>query len=215
MQSRERLRDVFQTYLTQRSRHKITIIIDTCVLIASAYAAVAYAVAEGCCVRGSSPEQAISLPNILVFLCVVADVIVGALVFRFYKTKLTGYSKDDNGAQKCVHRVIVALCIVITQQLLLLLELFTFFREVSFFFVFSPLIAFLIALVVHWNGPAFLIWGVMTPTVVLLMFKADRLLGIGTDHLIGHEFPEFSWMMIMMPIWIVILMVPVCYCTQH
>ena len=45
-------------------------------------------------------------------------------------------------------------------------------------------------------------------SVVLLMVKADALFGIGTAVLIGPVFQDFSWVIIMIPIWLLVVIIP-------
>ena len=44
--------------------------------------------------------------------------------------------------------------------------------------------------------------GIIT-SIVLLMFKTDNMFGVGTALVIA-DFPKFSWMVVMIPIWILV-----------
>jgi len=96
---------------------------------------------------------------------------------------------------------------MLAQQVMLLLQMFTFFREVSFVFVFLPLLVVAVFIMctvcfVEVFNVYFFFFGLyLIPSVVLLMLKADNLLGVGTAVLIGDAFPKFSWSIVMIPVW--------------
>ena len=107
---------------------------------------------------------------------------------------------------------------MVAQQVMLLLPMFTFFREVSFVVVFMPLLAvvpFCAVWILFFGGIAFHIpfWAIFPiPSIVLLMLKADNLLGVGTAFLIGDAFPKFSWWLIMIPMWVLLAILVIANC---
>lgn len=191
--------------------------LDILVLIICVFAAVVCAVPEWWCRLGS--EENVALPIIYVGLCVVADVVMVVFLRRCstgvetIRDMCFGCCSERLGEDfyiKPVHRAYLTMLVtstVLLQQLLLLLEMFAFFNQVSFFFVFSPFFIVAVSMcpccaygVEIWFVTICLV--LMSPSVVLLMLKADKLLGIGTALLLGPAFPEFSWFMVMVPIWV-------------
>ena len=81
---------------------------------------------------------------ILVVLSVVTDLIASFLLFGVAKAaKLFDVRKKPQRHDKITkytRRFLFGFCAILVQQLLLLLEMFTFFHEVSFFVVLSPLV---------------------------------------------------------------------------
>merc|ERR1712037_776951 len=81
---------------------------------------------------------AVVLPVVFAVLCAATDVIAAILLFCTFQHKERVY----------LRRVVFGLFVTTVQQVLLLLEMFTLFREVSFFFVFSPLLVIVAVIIV-------------------------------------------------------------------
>merc|ERR1712032_1373210 len=93
--------------------------------------------------------------------------------------------------------------------------MFTFFHRVSFFLVFLPLLITTVVVFIltptsakELAGDPYSVYGicaflgcVVLPTVILLMVKADDLL-VGGETVV----PYFSWMMLTMPTWTVVIL---------
>ena len=198
-------RDIPKNIYLESGEHIVLVFFDVLVLIICSFAAVACAVAEWWCrleLMGS--EETVALPIIYVVLCVVADATIGMLFSCVCTKRLVDV--DENVMRRTCLVILVASAILL-QQLLLLLEMFTFFHRVSFFFVFSPLLIVIVG-VCLWSFTSSLIATLaiflvlISPSVVLLMLKVDKLFGIGAALLLGPAFPQFSWVVIMIPIWV-------------
>ena len=179
-------------------------LIDASMLVISSFGILAYAVADCWCrhddmtVRQSATENAVALPAIAAVLCIVLDAFVGALLGALTKEELSDFPYITQFS----FAIFVSMLV---QQVLLLLELFTLFRKVSFFFVFFPLIIIIISIIVCTFlsnipvGVAVTFVGVpLVISVVLMMLKTDYLFGISNPGL-----PYFSWVLVMAPTWII------------
>ena len=208
----------------EAGEHILLVFFDVWVLIICSFAAVACAVAEWWCrLELIESEETIALPIIYVMLCVVADATIGMLFFCVCSKRLVDL--DENVIRRTCLVVLVASAILL-QQLLLLLEMFTFFHRVSFFFVFSPLLIVIVG-VCLWSFTSSLIailaifLVLISPSVVLLMLKVDKLFGIGAALLLGPAFPQFSWVVIMIPIWVALGLINmvsccmICFAAMH
>ena len=97
--------------------------------------------------------------------------------------------------------------------------MFTFFHQVTFVVVFLPL---LIMVPLTWVAACMIdldslfpvvLAACSIPSIVLLMLKMDDLFEVGTAITIGSAFPEFSWAVIMIPIWAGFVVTPLATCT--
>ena len=183
--------------------------VDHFALIIGLVAAVIYGVADwGCYYNDVDSEGlAVGVLCILVSLCVAMDVTVGVQFVRFIMTWL-----ESDGWYGCFsiakRSTFVLFGLLILQQLLLLLEMFTFFHEVSFVLVFLPLLVAIVMFNAIMCVPCDWRVGFITTiccitsfaSVVLLMSKADDLFGVGTVS--PQWFSEMSWVVVMIPIWV-------------
>ena len=152
------------------------------------------------------------LPIIFVALCVVLNVVAGLL--------LRAYSATPCSNDVPPLHIIIICGAMLVQQLLLLMKTFTFFSEVSFVVVFSPLFVPIFMIIIYlYTVPMspltfilVIVFGLVSSTsIVLMMLKADDVFGIGTSLDFGSSFPKFSWAVIMLPIWLVTgLGIPCC-----
>ena len=113
--------------------------------------------------------------------------------------------------------MVITLLLISTQQILLLLEMFTFFHQVTFVVVFFPLLvaAPLLSLYLGTSRsevccviPAS-VASLIVLSVVLLMSKMNDLFEFGTVLDIGSAFPKFSWVVIMIPTWVALSIYPI------
>ena len=183
------------------------IVIDSFVLVVCIYAYVVYPYVDRCSVRDMDSKGRILLPVSTAIFCVVVNVFASLLLF--HANNLGAFSSRDSLSKRrrCKARIIVGLCVVSAQQLMLLLEMFTFFRGVSFVFVFSPLLVATVVIFVdlccHFQRqyifPMVVILPAIFTSTVLLMLKADNFFGVGTA-----LFPitTFPWIVVIVPVWI-------------
>ena len=186
--------------------------LDSFALIIGLVGLVIYGVADWGCYFGDMDSQgsSVAVLCILAALCVVMDLVVGVQFVRFlleYIEKKSRSNFDASPRSKILKVLIFVLFgVLILQQVFLLLEMFTFFHELSFFFVLLPLLVAIIifnVIVVHYQEDclclAFTIPCVScVMSAVLLMLKADNFFGVGT---VSEGVAEWSWAVVMMPIW--------------
>ena len=201
--------------------HVFFMCVDLLVLIICGFAAMTYAVAEWCRVHLIGPQETVILPVIYVLLCGAANLVIGGFLFR-YKPYLR---VDVNNQRKIKRITMVVAGTVLLQQFLFLFELFTFFHRVSFVLVLMPLLIIIVCIYSCACGSTnFTLTIFLAPiiaSIVLLMLKADMIFGIGTALLVGPGYPEailgpaprseFSWVVIMIPVWLVLLLLPLAY----
>merc|ERR1712187_223592 len=98
---------------------------------------------------------------------------------------------------------------------MLLLQMFTW---MSFVVVFLPLLVF-VPIFIGWfvysmkedyDEPGHVVCPSLVmllpiPSIVLLMLKTDAFLGIGTAFWMGDALTKFSWVIVMVPIWVSIV----------
>merc|ERR1712032_1161867 len=100
---------------------------------------------------------------------------------------------DKNGKKQYgeLIRFTYLMCVMVTQQVLILLTMFTFFQEVSFVFILSPTVVLVIILGVHvhideskyikmYSVVIDLLVVLIIASIALLMLKIDSFLGVGT-----------------------------------
>ena len=110
--------------------------------------------------------------------------------------------------------VTISLVVLLAQQTLLFLEMFTFFHQVTFVVVLFPLLIVVVLIWVenidviisedidcyHYHGMLPIMLATCSiPSIVLLMIKMDDFFEVGTA--IAINSPEFSWAVIMIPVW--------------
>ena len=203
--------------------HVFFMSVDLVVLIICAFGLVAYVATEWCRVHSRGSDETAVWLFIYVILCAAADVIIFSFISRY---KL--HMHVDTKSRTKVKRITMAVAItVVVQQLLLLLELFTFFHKVSFVLVFSPLLIIIALLYRCACGSTYMTLSIfLAPfiaSVVLMMIKVDIVFGIGTALLLGEENPEaflgpafrsrLTWVVTMIPAWLVFLLLPLTYIT--
>ena len=196
--------------------------VDSFALIIGLVAVVIYGVADWGCYFGDMgmDAEAVSVVVfcILVVLCVAMDLVVGVQFVRFLLMAIDEFGGLASNCRTISIGLPFALFgVLILQQLFLLLEMFTFFHEVSFFVVFLPLLVAIIiwhAIVCCYGDGKHknslftgVLYGIFTAIVcapfltsmVLLMFKADNFFEVGTAPI---GLPKMSWAVVMMPIWL-------------
>ena len=186
--------------------------LDIFALMIGLVATVVYVVADwGCYFYDMDSEGlAAGVLCILVLLCVAMDLLVGVQFVRFLVDWVESQIFDSDC---CQNFIIKPLCfalfgVLILQQLLLLLEMFTFFHGVNFFWVFLPLLLVIgmLSTIVCVPVSCFPLGiGIMLGCVALLtsvgllIAKANDLFGVGTPSTVGLS--EMSWVVVMIPIW--------------
>ena len=180
---------------------------DLFVLIIGLVGLVVYGVADWGCYFGDMDSQAASVAVlcILAALCVAMDMVVGVQFVRFL---LSGIKRRvDAGWRRNVASCtsFALFGVLMLQQVLLLLKMFTLFDELSFFFVFSPLLVAIVMLdgmlcCLKWNvcGSIILCAPFLT-SVVLLMSKADEVFGVGAVSVVPLG---MTWSVVMVPVWL-------------
>ena len=216
----------------------IAILVDAFMVIIGVCAAMAYAVTELCAQDRMGPQESQYLVVIFAALCVFTDVGAAVLMYKNLGASCVrsfnpctchnyGYEPDCPciDEHQCPCRVYVVFFVVLAQQILLFLELFTFFHQVTFFVVFSPLLIMICIMIfmecaahlpncehfedVCRNCVSTLLVMALIPSIVLLIFKMDNLFDIGTALLIGSAFPKFSWVVVMIPTWVTLLILSI------
>ena len=180
----------------------VCVVVDIYFLSLGVLAALAYAATEWCAQGHPGSGALTALPIVFAIVCTVVDVIAGAVICHAFRP----------GAEGVLIRytqVTFVFLLILAQQVMLLLPMFTFFRELSFVLVFMPLLVVAVAFIFLSNTTdqlCFLAYfGFYSiPSIVLLMLKADNFLGVGTDFLIGDVFPKFSWSLVMIPMWVLL-----------
>ena len=183
-------------------------------LINGVIAAVIYGVADWGCYFGDVDSQAVSVGVfcVLTALFVVMDVVAHVHFVQFVLLGI-GTSYSDRMICKVACKVFnyVLFGGLIVQQLMLLLEMFTFFHETSFFITFLPILAVIVLLnVAMFTSPDGCCYGIimlfaslaLITGLVLLIFKTDELFGVGTA--LTFSLPEFTWAVVMIPVWVVL-----------